>query len=100
AGSRSGITASRATPPVAAALPARNTGAPTTPFTRAALQDLMWRHAGLLRDGEGLRQAAETVAAWRSARPETAANDSGAEDDNLLLVAEHMLAAASARTGS
>ena len=66
AGSRSGITASRATPPVAAALPARNTGAPTTPFTRAALQDLMWRHAGLLRGGEGLRQAAETVAAWRS----------------------------------
>ena len=60
----------------------------------------MWRHAGLLRDGEGLGQAAETVAAWRSARPETAANDSGAEDDNLLLVAEHMLAAASARTGS
>ena len=100
AGSRSGITASRATPPAAAALPAGRTGAPTTPFTRAALQDLMWRHAGLLRDGEGLGQAAETVAAWRSARPETATTDADAEDDNLLLVAEHMLAAASARTGS
>jgi len=99
AGSRSDITAPRALPP-AELLPARRRGTPTTPFTRAALQDLMWRHAGLLRGGEGLRQAAETVAAWRSTRPETVATAADAEDDNLLLLAEHMLAAAFARTGS
>jgi len=70
------------------------------PFTRAALQRLMWEHAGLRREGGGLVRAAATVAAWRNGRPARAATPAGVEDDNLLLVAAHMLAAAAARRES
>lgn len=65
------------------------------PFTRAALQELMWEHAGLVRDDDGLRRAAGVLAAWAAdPRPRNA------EDAGLLLVAQHVVAAALARTGS
>ncbi len=68
-------------------------------FSRAALQELMWEDAGLVRDEEGLRHAASVIAAWRAQRraPRTEAEF---EDENLLLVSERLVAAALARTGS
>ena len=69
------------------------------PFTRTALQQLMWNHVGLLRSGEGLRHALATVRGWRgsTAAPRTVAEH---EDANLLLLAEATASAALTRTGS
>ncbi|HYP72840.1 MAG TPA: FAD-binding protein, partial [Microbacterium sp.] len=79
-----------------------------TPFTRTALQQLLWRDAGLVRDTAGLARAAATVATWR--RGIAAVHDPAAssgprdvlalEDENLLLVAAHLVAAALARPES
>lgn len=85
--------------PVAPAAPARPapvavaTDAPA--FSRAALQRLMWDDAGLVRDATGLDRAAATLAGWR-----TEGRLAAVEDDNLLLVATHVVDAARARTGS
>lgn len=65
------------------------------PFTRAALQDLMWQNAGLVRDEAGLRRAAGVLAAWASA-----ATPPSLEDAGLLVLARHIVAAALARTDS
>ncbi|WP_285136972.1 L-aspartate oxidase [Microbacterium sp. lyk4-40-TSB-66] len=65
------------------------------PFSRAALQQLMWAEAGLVRDAVGLERAAGILAAW-SADP----SSRSIEDANLLLVARRVVAAARARTGS
>ncbi len=85
----------------AAPAPLAGPAAPAAPapFTRAALQELLWAHAGLVRDADGLRTAAGTLADWRAAAraPRTEAEF---EDENLLLVAEHLIAAAVARPGS
>jgi L-aspartate oxidase len=79
--------------------PARATaaasGTSSTPFSRRALQELMWTDAGLVRDAAGLARAAEEIAAWRAER-----GDACGEDDNLLLVATAVVAAAQARTES
>lgn len=84
------------TPAVVEAAP---DGIPHPPFSRHALQELMWADAGVTRDGDGLRRAARTLAAWRaSATPPVTLPEH--EDANLLLVAELMVAAALARTGS
>ncbi len=73
--------------------------APHTPFSRRALQELMWADAGVVRDGAGLDRAARTLAAWRGElRP--ARTRAEHEDANLLLVAQRMVSAAAARTGS
>ncbi|MBW1638495.1 L-aspartate oxidase [Microbacterium resistens] len=68
-------------------------------FTRAALQELMWRHAGLLRTREGLAVAERTLRAWSRG-----ASDPGTvrehEDANLLLVALAMVTAARSRPDS
>lgn len=68
-------------------------------FSRRALQELMWNDAGLVRDAAGLSQAASVIAAWRA---QTRSHDTEAalENENLLLVAEHLVAAALARTDS
>ncbi|GAA4351617.1 L-aspartate oxidase [Microbacterium rhizosphaerae] len=68
-------------------------------FSRAALQQLMWADAGLVRDAAGLRHAASRIAAWR-AQPRDHATVEELEDDNLLLVAQHVVAAALSRTAS
>jgi L-aspartate oxidase len=64
-------------------------------FSRAALQRLLWDHAGLERDAAGLDRAASILAAWRAqhlALP--------IEDENLLLLATHVVDAARMRTTS
>ncbi len=69
------------------------------PFTRAALQQLMWDHVGLLRSDEGLRYALDTLRAWQATATEPRAVAQH-EDANLLLLAEATASAALARTGS
>jgi L-aspartate oxidase len=68
-------------------------------FSRAALQELMWEHAGLVRDEGGLGHAASVIAGWR-AQSRAVRSERDFEDENLLLVAEHLVAAALARRES
>lgn len=97
-GARAGDAVARdeAWPAAAPALPLQ-TSVPTEapPFSREALQKLLWAEAGLVRDGAGLARAAGVLAAWSA---ETASRS--IEDANLLLVATHVVAAARARSGS
>jgi len=65
------------------------------PFSRGALQEVMWAEAGLVRNAEGLARAAAVLAAW-TADP----SPRSIEDVNLLLVARHVVSAARARTRS
>jgi L-aspartate oxidase len=69
------------------------------PFSRSALQQLMWADAGLVRDAAGLAHAASVLAAWRTRRREPDA-ETEFEDENLLVVAQQLVAAARRRTGS
>ena len=71
-------------------------GVAAPPFSRPALQELMWEDAGLVRDEDGLRHGASVLAAWEAAdrEPRTEAEF---EDENLLAVAEQLVAAARAR---
>ncbi|MDR6691289.1 L-aspartate oxidase [Microbacterium sp. 1154] len=72
-------------------IPATDAG----PFSRRALQELMWAEAGLEREAAGLERAAAVLAAWDDdSAPRTV------EDANLLLLAAHVVAAARARTTS
>lgn len=68
-------------------------------FSRHALQQLMWQDAGLVRDERGLRHAASVLAAWR-AQPRTPHRESEFEDENLLVVAQALVAAALVRRSS
>ncbi|KAB1650461.1 L-aspartate oxidase [Pseudoclavibacter endophyticus] len=73
------------------------------PFSREALQRLMWNHAGLVRDADHLDDAARQIGAWRdeAAREGPSADDVLIrEDANLLLVAAHLVDAALRRSGS
>nr|WP_315266077.1 L-aspartate oxidase [Microbacterium lemovicicum] len=69
------------------------------PFSRAALQELMWADAGLVRDAHGLQRAAQQLARWR-AEPRHPVSERDLEDENLLLVAAHLVDAARRRTES
>ncbi|MCC4906834.1 L-aspartate oxidase [Microbacterium sp. cx-59] len=106
AGADAGTWAGPAAPPIAAvgAVAAPEPSAPDAagirPFHRAALQELMWQHAGLVRDAEGLRHAADTLAGW-SAEDDRATDAVPAlEDSNLLRVATAVVDAARRRTAS
>ena len=66
-------------------------------FSRAALQQLMWEHVGLLRDDAGLADAVRTLSSWEAPQPRTPA---GQEDANLLVVARAVASAALARPDS
>ncbi|WP_150957648.1 L-aspartate oxidase [Microbacterium testaceum] len=98
-GARAGDAVARDTVwPVAAGVCAALAEVPdaTAPrFTRAALQELMWADAGLMRDASGLTRAAGVLAAWR-ADPDP----QSVEDANLLLVASHVVDSALRRTAS
>ena len=91
--------------PAASHAPASPAAAPVTvsssapAFTRRALQHLMWEHAGLSRDADGLASAARTIAAWRGACADPV-SVSEHEDANLLIVAQEVVRAALARTDS
>lgn len=67
------------------------------PFCRAALQELMWGHVGLLRDGRGLAHAVRVLHGWDAPTPRAPAEQ---EDANLLIVARATASAALARTES
>lgn len=69
------------------------------PFSREALRRLMTSHAGVLRSGELLAEAAATLGRWAGVvRPDVADPHSGDpvvhEDRNLLLAAQLLVAAA------
>lgn len=69
------------------------------PFSRQALQELMWRHAGLVRTGAGLDHAAGVIARWEAdAAP--ARSVPAHEDASLLRVAREVVDAARRRTAS
>ncbi|MBT2595764.1 FAD-binding protein [Arthrobacter sp. ISL-72] len=74
------------------------------PFSRDALRRLMTAHAGVLRSGEQLQEAAATLAAWAAViRPESfvgVTDPREFEDRNLLLAARLLVAAARQRTVS
>lgn len=74
------------------------------PFSRDALRRLMTAKAGVLRSGELLAQAADTLGRWAAVvRPDTlsAGTDTRLhEDRNLLLAAQLLVAAARQRTES
>ncbi|QTX04238.1 L-aspartate oxidase [Agromyces archimandritae] len=67
------------------------------PVDRGGLQELMWRHAGLVRDAAGLGHARELLAGLHAPRPDTRA---GIEDRNLLELARLVVDAALTRTAS
>lgn len=83
--------------PAATTSSAADSSQPT--FSRAALQELMWECASLVRDEAGLAHAAGVIAGWRS-QARSARTEREYEDENLLLVAEHVVAAARRRTAS
>ncbi|MDJ1370067.1 L-aspartate oxidase [Gulosibacter molinativorax] len=68
---------------------------PNEPFSRAALQQLMWRNAGLIRTAEGLGEAEQRIHHWQ-----TTANPQDPEDQNLLELAALVTQAALQRTES
>ncbi|WP_191621750.1 L-aspartate oxidase [Microbacterium caowuchunii] len=70
------------------------------PFTRAALQQLMWNHAGLVRDESGLARATAVLAAWSHCGTDRPVDVAAREDANLLRVAVEVVAAARRRRGS
>lgn len=99
---RAGVPASLPHPSAAAAI--RTSPQPlgtdeSAPFTRAALQTLLWSDAGLVRDERGLSHAASVIATWRRA-VRTPITEAQFEDENLLEVAAALVAAARARTES
>ena len=67
--------------------------------SRAAIQQVMWDAVGLVRDGEKLAEAVETLSGWlAAAQPPT--DRVSHEDANLLLIAHACAQAALARTTS
>ena len=62
------------------------------PPDRASLQSLMWDTVGIVRDGDGLRQATRQLAAWRAALP--APNDRPSHELANMLLAGRLMAEA------
>jgi L-aspartate oxidase len=69
------------------------------PFTRAALQRVMWESVGVVRDERGLRRAQGIVDGWL-AQPRTPRSQAEFEDENLLHLADATIRAALARRES
>lgn len=94
-----------AVPPLAVPVRLPQAGA-TAPFSREALRSLMTSHAGVLRSGELLAEAAEALDRWAGVvRPEAVPAGDGLdppayEDRNLLLAAQLLVRAAQERTDS
>lgn len=72
------------------------------PFTRAALQELMWTHAGLIRAEGGLAHAEAVIDHWAAVVESISAADPLAahEDAHLLLLARLVTHSARRRTTS
>lgn len=99
--------AALATPDTFQAIPIENP--PVDPPTerldlqdiRNSLKSLVWRAAGVRRNGEGLRDAARTIDQWqRYALSQQLADPHGWELQNMLTVARVMIAAALRREES
>ena len=68
---------------------------------RNSLKSLMWLRAGVWRDGDGLAEAAESIAAWRRyVLTRQLTTPDGWELQNLLQVADLMIRSAAERTES
>ncbi len=72
---------------------------PEVPFSRSALQQVMWHEAGLVRTYAGLSAALATLERWAATAP-PATTQAEHEDANLLLIAQGIVSAALARTQS
>lgn len=87
------------TPPDAAPVPRGN-----APFSRAALQRLLWTDAGLVRSAESLGRAAAVITAWRAVQPAPTSvagcSLTEREDANLLLAGALLVDAALQRRES
>lgn len=94
-----GADRARSVPPGAAPASAAGSEGGAAPFTRAALQDLMWREAGLRRDARGLGRARAVLARWTELLP-SPRTEAEYEDANLVLVASAAVEAALARQES
>ncbi|HVX16218.1 MAG TPA: L-aspartate oxidase [Pirellulales bacterium] len=109
-GARTGESASRLalqTPDDFLALPLENRALDPSPDTldladiRNSLKSLMWRAAGVRRDGAGLAEAEETVAHWCGYVLNRQFNDpDGWQLQNMLWVARLIIAAAAQREES
>ena len=68
---------------------------------RNSLKSLMWRSAGVRRDGAGLQESAETIDTWcRYVLPRQFADAEGWELQNMLAIARIMIRAADLREES
>ncbi len=85
--------------PVADVGPRELSTAGTEPFTRAELQHLMSDKAGVIRDNAGLRTAAKQLATWSSPHHGNR-HITDYEDENLLITARLLVAAAAHRKES
>jgi len=76
----------------------------TAPFTRAALQAVMWQGAGVVRTEAGLTETQRALDEWLAASPEGPGADPETlaehEDRTLLIVARELVRAARRRTAS
>ena len=95
-----------AAPPVTRAFSSPRAGAEERiPFTRAALQAVMWQGAGVVRTEEGLAQTQRALNGWlAAASSEGPRAEAGTlaehEDRNLLTVARELVRSARQRTES
>ncbi|MGV9193420.1 L-aspartate oxidase [Microbacterium sp. MC2] len=97
------VASGRTTPAPVALAPAGRSHRPAAgapePFSRRALQEILWRDAGLVRDAAGLARATDTLAGWQ-AMPRTPRTRTEFEDENLLAVGAALVAAAQDRPAS
>lgn len=80
-------------------LPDREIPRQPRPLSLTALQSLMWDKVGIIRSGETLEQAANTLAAWEACLEE-ASDRSSYQLENLVLTARLMTEAALIRKES
>lgn len=86
-------------PGTAQSLPMSNDHGASTPFNRVALQKLMWRYAGIVREQDGLQTALLQLDSWQATLP-IPTTVAEYEDANLLVVGRLLTYAALAREES
>ena len=90
----------RSEPPLSRPVHVTPAAIESAPFSRTALQNLMWTHAGVIRTGEGLRRAAAQLSVWTTQPRDAIDTIRAAEDANLLLLAGELVRAALSRPQS
>jgi L-aspartate oxidase len=89
----------RVTKEIQVDLSRRKSSIVTTSVNLRSLQDLMWNKVGIIRDREGLIQAADTLAAWQECLPEPADRHTY-ELNNLVITSRMVVEAALKREES